>query len=74
MIGSADDYIEDEDRRFFNELENAEARTYRPSEEDNILSKDLTQRREEKNYEFTTSSSSAGSFEASSPNETDLDA
>lgn len=66
MIDSAEDYVEEEDRQLFEELKNAETRRYRASSEDNMLSKDLTRRKEDKDYEITTSGNSISSQQKSS--------
>jgi hypothetical protein len=59
MSDSAEDYVNEDDRKFFDLLESTDTRSYRASSDDNLLSKDLMHRKDDTRYEFTTSGNSA---------------
>jgi hypothetical protein len=59
MSDSAENYVNEEDRKFFDLLKSTDTRIYRASSDDNLLSKDLMHRKDDTGYKFTTSGNSA---------------
>ncbi|PSO45457.1 hypothetical protein BRC21_00085 [Candidatus Saccharibacteria bacterium SW_7_54_9] len=74
MSDNAEDYVNEDDRKFFDLLESTDTRSYRASSEDSLLSKDLMHRKEDTRYEFTTSGNSAATKAEQSQHGTDINA
>jgi len=73
MSDNAEKHITDEDKQFFQLLKSTETRVYRASSEENLLTNDLTRRRESQDYSYTTSGNSTSSNSSNIPENAKLE-